>query len=124
MFYVIFSIFSYTKGSDKRMIGARPFGFQNGSKLLPYQPSDLWFATVETKKSFSLVYDKYGDHFTENVGAQKTREILSGIKTDIKVIESKNILDIEQRYFPGSSALGLFRRCRYDFVCEIFIYLL
>ena len=75
----------------------------------------MYFTTEKTKSSFNKHYDKYGDHYTEHVDAEKIKQIFDDIsRNDVSkhILEHESLVDIEQRYFSDTSPLGLFRRCR------------
>jgi len=75
----------------------------------------MHFTTEQTKASFNQHYDKYGDHFTEHIDAEKIKQIFNDINSnDVtkNLLQHKSLVDIEQRYFSDTSPFGLFRRCR------------
>lgn len=84
--------------------------------MLPYQPSDVLFATPETKSTFNQSYDKYGDHFTDDVSSDTLKQLFADISNirDNQRIGASDIMEIEQRYFEGDHKRSLFRRCRYE----------
>ena len=84
--------------------------------LLPYQPSDVLFATPETKSTFNQSYDEYGDHFTDDISSDAMKQLFAdmGNINDKERLGTKDIMEIEQRYFEGDRKRSLFRRCRYE----------
>ncbi|XP_022104577.1 DNA ligase 4-like [Acanthaster planci] len=83
-------------------------------KCLPWLPSHMIHVSPETKEQFSLLYDRHGDSYTEDVDAEKLKEIFDkvGQEGDYHMLDSEAIAELEQKYFPGESPLGLFRLCK------------
>ena len=76
------------------------------------------FATPETKTTFDQSYDRYGDHYTDDVSVETLKQIFADISKNNKDIEKvelgpSGIMDIERRYFDGDNKRSLFRRCRF-----------
>ena len=79
--------------------------------MIPYKPSDMYFTTETTKKTFQHSFDEFGDSYVEDTNAQKLREIFANMKPD-KPLNGDMIQEIEERFFSDTSQYGLFRRCK------------
>lgn len=87
----------------------------NDRKLYPWSPSDMIHSTEKTKEYFSQTFDKFGDHFTDEIDEPNLKEIFNSIKiNDLKENDSlmhERIAFIENKYFSNDSRNGLFRLC-------------
>ncbi|XP_071791788.1 DNA ligase 4-like [Asterias amurensis] len=86
----------------------------DAQKCLPWLPSHMIHVSPETKVQFSLLYDRHGDSYTEDVDTDKLKEIFEkvGKEGTYPSLGNESIAELEQQYFPGESPLGLFRLCK------------
>ena len=82
----------------------------------PWTPSDMFHATKKTREYFSDLFDKYGDHFDEDVDLEKMKAIFTNMNKDFETNNDQDmhlrIAFMENKYFPDeSSEYGLFRLC-------------
>ncbi|XP_077997197.1 DNA ligase 4-like [Glandiceps talaboti] len=94
-------------------------------RFLPWLPSHMIHKSPDTAAEFALEYDRHGDSYTEDVSIPKLAEIFKKIEEQGNVAEvtSEDIAEIEYKYFPDESPLGLFRICtvyldRYEVVSQ------
>jgi hypothetical protein len=87
----------------------------NDKKFYSWSPSDMIYTTEKTKEHFSQTFDKFGDHFTDEIETFKLKEIFSQIKaSDLKETDTlihERIAFIENKYFTNDSWNGLLRLC-------------
>jgi len=79
-----------------------------------YKPQDMIFTSDKTREMFSIDYDRYGDSYVDDVTEDELKRIFKNISVEKNSVVGLDdqIANIEYRYFPNESPLGIFRRCR------------
>ncbi|CAH1249356.1 LIG4 [Branchiostoma lanceolatum] len=83
-------------------------------QCLPWLPSHMIHMSPDTAAQFALEFDRHGDSFTDDATVDSLKEVFEKIgeeKSSSKV-SSEGIAEMEEKYFPNESPLGLFRLCR------------
>ncbi|XP_070569622.1 DNA ligase 4-like [Ptychodera flava] len=82
-------------------------------RFLPWLPSHMIHLSPDTAEEFALEYDRHGDSYTEDVTIPKLTEIFQKVEEqdNIARMTSEDIAEIEYKYFPSESPLGIFRLC-------------
>ncbi|RDD46321.1 DNA ligase 4 [Trichoplax sp. H2] len=85
-------------------------------RCLEWQPNQVIHSSPKTAEVFAKEYDKYGDSYTKDIdNPVALKAIFDKINNEDDLVSTatqKEICDVEMRYFPDESPLGLFRRCR------------
>ncbi|PIK37895.1 putative DNA ligase 4 [Apostichopus japonicus] len=68
---------------------------------------------LECKAKFAEDFDRYGDSFTQDVDPEKLKEVFRKVDSvNNEEVTPEAMAELEMKYFPQESPLGLFRLCK------------
>ncbi|XP_002166379.2 DNA ligase 4 isoform X1 [Hydra vulgaris] len=74
--------------------------------LLPFCPKYMHYSTTKTLALLEVDFDKFGDHYLEDINPSTLSDIFSHMNADN--LNAENIAELDERY--TISSVGLFRR--------------
>ncbi|XP_075216917.1 DNA ligase 4-like isoform X3 [Lycorma delicatula] len=82
-------------------------------EILNFRPKDLICMSKNTQKKMNLLYDEYGDSYTETATLESLKDSLSKVQKvgKIKSMERCELADFDHVLFNGSSPFAIFRHC-------------
>lgn len=91
--------------------------------LVPWTPNDLISMSPDTSKQIALLYDSYGDSFTQPSTLDSLENCLKNVQEmgDIQKLTADQLLSMDEELFNGPSPFAIFRGCTayFDVHCEV-----
>ncbi|PIK62711.1 putative DNA ligase 4 [Apostichopus japonicus] len=86
---------------------------KENERYMPWLPSHMIHTSPDTKAKFAEDFDRYGDSFTQDVDPEKLKEVFQKVDSDNnEEVTPEAMAELEMKYFPQESPLGLFRLCK------------
>ncbi len=59
--------------------------FQDAKQCLPWLPSHMIHTSPDSAAAFALQYDRHGDSYTDDVTAEKLKQVLESVTEEVRI---------------------------------------